>query len=82
MPSDGPLADAVKRRLVRFGDRFTSDELEHGDVELEAVPENPDPPPEDERAEPWALAADAPPEKHRKFGHRIREYREKHRHGD
>jgi hypothetical protein len=78
-----PIRDAarevVKRRLVRFGERFDSDELARNEVELEEVPPAPEPP-EDEQAEPWGLAEDAPPEKHAKFGHRLREYVAAHRH--
>jgi len=81
MTPPGDIAkEAIKRRLVRFGERFDSDELKRGEVELELVPPNPDPPPEDEQAEPWGLLDDAPEEKHHRFGHRLRAYRERHRH--
>ena len=51
-----PLGDRLpwhkhKRRLVRFGDRFDSGELERGEVELE-LPE-PSPEPAEEPSEPW-----------------------------
>ena len=53
-----PLGDRLrhhhhKRRLVRSGDLFTSDELEHDEVELEEVPPSPEQDPDDE-VEPWA----------------------------
>jgi hypothetical protein len=73
-PPEAPLRDEIRRRLVRFGDQFTSDELEHGDVELEAVAANPDPPPEDEQAEPWGLSDDAPEHKKQLFHGRLLDY--------
>ena len=59
-----PLGDRIrhhrhKRRLVRSGDSFTSDELERGEVELEEVP--PGPAPADE-VEPWAWRDKAMPQ--------------------
>lgn len=54
-----PIGDRLRRRrepgrrLVRFGDEFTSEELAAGEVELELPDPSPDPPPEDQQAEPW-----------------------------
>jgi hypothetical protein len=59
-----PIGDRIRRhprrRLVRSGETFTSDELEAGDVELEAVPAG-SAPPEDEQAEPWGWRDKAMP---------------------
>jgi hypothetical protein len=41
-----------KRRLIRYGDRFMSDELDRDIIELD-LPE-PEPEPEIEPSEPWA----------------------------
>lgn len=41
-----------RRRLVRDGDAFTTDELARGDIELEEVPRRPEPPVEIQ-GEPW-----------------------------
>jgi hypothetical protein len=79
MPPDSPLAEAVQRRLVRFGDPFTSGELERGEAELDAVPPNPHPPPEDEQAEPWGFEERGDEHKHRRFRDRLSRYR--HHHG-
>jgi hypothetical protein len=59
-----PIGDRIRRRrrrLVRDGETFTSDELERGDVELEEVQPAPEPPPS-EQAEPWAWRDKDPPE--------------------
>jgi hypothetical protein len=71
-----PIRDAIVRRLIRFGERFDSDELDRGEVELELPEPNPDPPPEEEQVEPWGLAESSGEEKHRRFGHRLRSYKE------
>jgi hypothetical protein len=61
-----PFRHRRRRRLVRYGDTFTSDE--DADFELpEPAPE----PPEDEQAEPWGTAEDDP-----RFAGRNRAYRE------
>jgi len=69
-------------RRVKFGDRFTSDELADGLVVLEEVMANQNPPPEGQQVEPWGLGDDAPEEKHRLFSGRLREYLRRHGHGD
>lgn len=51
-----PIGDRLpwhkrKRRLVRSGDRFTSDELDRDEIELELPPPFPDP--GEEEREPW-----------------------------
>jgi hypothetical protein len=52
-----PLGDRLRRhprkRLVRSGETFTSDELDRGDVELELPAPTLNPPPDEEQAEPW-----------------------------
>lgn len=75
-----PVRDAIRKRLVRFGEAFTSDELERGDVELEQVEAAPEPPPE-EQGEPWALLADAGGEPAEEAHHSLRD-RFKGRHHD
>jgi len=48
-----PIRDAIrKRRLVRAGETFTTDELADDEVELEEVEPYPEPPVE-EQGEPW-----------------------------
>jgi hypothetical protein len=47
-------------RRVRPGDSYNIDELDRGEVELEEVPPNPDPPPEDTRGEPWGWTKPGP----------------------
>jgi hypothetical protein len=70
--------DAPRRRLVRYGGQFTSDELRRGEVELELPPPGPEPPAE-EQAEPWALPEDSAEPKHRGLRGRLRAYRDAHR---
>jgi hypothetical protein len=48
------------RRLVRFGDRFTEEELERGEVELEIIPPREPPDDEADENEPWARDEDLP----------------------
>jgi hypothetical protein len=43
----------MPKRIVRSGDRFTSDELNGGEIELEEVTPSDNPPPENEQSEPW-----------------------------
>lgn len=45
-------------RRIRDGDTYTADELDRGEAELEEVPPDPDPPPEDTRGEPWGWTKD------------------------
>lgn len=52
MPLGDRLRHRPKRRLVRRGEIFNSDELEHGDVELEEVQAASEP--AEEPSEPWA----------------------------
>lgn len=47
-------------RFVKSYERFTSDEFDARDVELEYVPPNADEPAEDEAAEPWNLDGSKP----------------------
>jgi len=72
MPPDGPA-----RRLVRSGDRFTSDEHARGEVELELPAPSPEPP--EEPSESWALDPEHVA-KHERLGllDRWRAYREAH----
>jgi hypothetical protein len=59
------------RRLVLSGETFDPDDLERGEIELEAVEPTPEPP-ADEQAEPWARIKEV-------IGaaaERLREYRE------
>ena len=76
------IREAVKRRLVRIGERFNSDELARGELEFEEVSPAPEIP-EDEQVEPWALLAEFR-EKHEHHGlfHRLREYRKHHKEAD
>jgi hypothetical protein len=62
------------RRSVRWGELFTSDELDNRVVDLEEVPPNPKPPREDVQVEPWGLGDDAPAAKHRLHHGRLRHY--------
>lgn len=55
---DAPMGDKIRRRLVRFGDRFTELELQRGEAELEIV--EPAPEPAQEPDEPWGRIADLP----------------------
>jgi hypothetical protein len=64
----------MPKRLVRFGGRFRSDELERGEIDLELPEPNPNPPPEDERAEPWALDAGSTEPKHHRLRDRLEHY--------
>jgi len=67
-----PIGDRIRRwlhkspRRVRYGERFTSEELEAGEVELELPDPSPELPP-DEETEPWGTD---------KFPDRDRAYRE------
>jgi hypothetical protein len=73
-----PIGDRFKRtrrRRVRWGEVFTSDELADGEIELEEPQPSPEPP-EDEQAEPWGLGEDASEWKHRRAGRRLQDYRE------
>lgn len=68
-----------ERRIIRFGEIFSSDELERDEIELE-LPEPGPEPPEEEQVEPWAHGGD----KEHLFHGRLRHYRERFRehHGD
>ena len=54
-----PIGDRLRRRrepgrrLVRFGDEFTSEELAAGQVELELPDPSPEPGDVKDEAEPW-----------------------------
>jgi hypothetical protein len=50
-----------RRRVIGQGDTFTFDEDRGGRIEREIPPENPDPPPEKWRGEPWGWVKDDPP---------------------
>jgi hypothetical protein len=80
-----PIGDRIRprrsRRLVRSGDPFTSDELERGDVELEAVPPSPEPA-EDEQAEPWSWHDKEPPDRMRRILDAYRKFLESRRGGE
>jgi hypothetical protein len=75
MPIGDRFRRPRRRRIVRWGEMFTSDELADGEVELEEPPPGPEPP-EDEQAEPWGLGDDVPEGKHRRYGRRLQDYRE------
>lgn len=70
-----------ERRRVRFGDYFTSDELDDGDVDLEEV-EPGEQIPEEEQVEPWAegdkVLLPVLRERLVKYRDFLREYREAH----
>jgi hypothetical protein len=55
---DGNGRPGPRPRLIRPGDRFTSDELARGEVELERPPPRPEP---EYPTEPWGRLADLPP---------------------
>jgi hypothetical protein len=81
------MADKIRSvregaRRVRFGDVFNSDELSRGEIELEEIAPNSNPPPDEEQVEPWGLSEDAPEEKYRLFHGRLREYLRRHGHGN
>jgi hypothetical protein len=61
------------RRLIRFGDHFSSDDLDSDDIELELPAPSPEPAEEDQ-TEPWGS-----PEKEHLFHSRVRLYRERFR---
>jgi hypothetical protein len=47
-------------RLIHLGDSYTFAEYMAGLVELEEIPPNPEPPPEETRGEPWGWTKGAP----------------------
>ena len=53
MPIGDRLRRHPRRRLVRSGETYASDELDRGEITLELPPPTLEPPPEDEQAEPW-----------------------------
>ena len=61
-----PLGDRLRsrhhhhRRLIHRGDEYTLRELLDGEVELEEVPPDPDPPPGETRGEPWGWTKGPP----------------------
>ena len=73
-----PLGDRLPwhhrhhRRLVRYGERFTSDELERDEIELELPAATPEPD-ADDQVEPWAWGDKPVPEG---VAERLRLYRE------
>lgn len=62
------------RRRIRDGDRFSSDELARGEIELEKPEPRPEPPAEDQD-ETWARLSDLPGGRKRK--HRVLLWAEK-----
>ena len=48
-----------RRRRIRDGDEYTTDELDRGEVELEEVPRRPEPPVE-VQGEPWGWTKPGP----------------------
>jgi|SRR5215469_1188964 len=82
MSSDKPVRDAVRRRLVRFGEEFTSQEVDDGEVELEEVSPDSDPPPEDQQAEPWGYGEAERKRVPRPIRDALRKYREEHPRGN
>jgi len=63
-----------RRRLVRTGEKFTSGELNRGEIELEKPDPRPEPP--GGGTEPWARLADLPAK------HPVRDWLRRLRHGD